>query len=370
VNSKAIFRSLKDSYTEWDEDKASRMAAALAYYTTFSLGPLLIILIAVAGLVFGPEAAQGQIVGKIDGLVGRQSAQAIQIVIDAANRPSSGVVATVIGIATLILGAAGAFAQLQDALNTIWEVQPKPGRGLMGTVKVRLLPFMMVLGVGFLMLVSLLISAGLVAVVSFFGKVTGIGSAELMLQAAGFLLSFGAMTLLFAMIYKVLPDATVKWRDVWLGAAFTALLLAVGTLAIGLYLGNAGIGSAYGAAGSLVVLLLWIYYWAQLLLFGAEFTHVRAKRHGAHVVPTKGAVLVTEEERAEQGIPHGEGERPGEGSGGNRLDGPEVDTRRTNVSPSSTRSGLLLASAVVGLAILGIGGISRGRSRRSRADVD
>jgi len=311
----------------------------------------------------------------------------------------------VIGIATLILGAAGAFAQLQDALNTIWEVQPKPGRGLMGTVKVRLLPFMMVLGVGFLMLVSLLISAGLVAVVSFFGKVTGIGSAELMLQAAGFLLSFGAMTLLFAMIYKVLPDATVKWRDVWLGAAFTALLLAVGTLAIGLYLGNAGFGSAYGAAGSLVVLLLWIYYWAQLLLFGAEFTHVRfgsaygaagslvvlllwiyywaqlllfgaefthvrAKRHGAHVVPTKGAVLVTEEERAEQGIPHGEGERPGEGSGGNRLDGPEVDTRRTNVSPSSTRSGLLLASAVVGLAILGIGGISRGRSRRSRADVD
>lgn len=368
MNSKAIFQLLEDSYSEWDKDKASRMAAALAYYTTFSLGPLLIILIAVVGLVFGPRAAQGQIAGEIEGLVGRQGAQAIQMVIDAASRPSSGVVATVIGIATLVLGAAGAFEQLQDALNTIWEVQPKPGRGLVGTVKVRLLPFTMVLGVGFLMLVSLLISAALVAVVSFFGKATGTGSAGLMLQAAGFLVSFGAMTLLFAMIYKVLPDARVAWRDVWLGAAFTALLLAAGTLAIGLYLGNAAVGSAYGAAGSLVVLLLWIYYWAQLLLFGAEFTHVHAKRHGARVVPAEGAVLMTEEERAEQGIPHGEGERTGQGGGGNRSGSSEVGTRRTHVS-TSTRSGLLLASALVGLAILGIGGISRGRWRRSRADV-
>lgn len=305
MNSKAVFQLLKDSYSEWDEDKASRMAAALAYYATFSLGPLLIILVAIAGLAFGPEAAQGQIVGKIEGLVGRQGAQAIQTVIDAANKPSSGIVATVIGIATLVLGAAGAFEQLQDALNTIWEVQPKPGRGLMGTVKVRLLPFTMVLGVGFLMLVSLLISAALVAVVSFFGSALGEGSTGLMLQAAGFLVSFGVMTLLFAMIYKVLPDAQVAWRDVWLGAAFTALLLAVGTLAIGLYLGNAGIGSAYGAAGSLVVMLLWIYYWAQLLLFGAEFTHVHAKRRGVPVVPAEGAVPVREDERADQAFAPG-----------------------------------------------------------------
>ena len=210
---------LKDAGSQWLEDKAARLGAALAYYTVFSLAPLLLIVIAIAGLIFGQQAAQGLIVGQIQDLVGEEGGKAIEAMIANADRPSSGILAIVIGVAMLLFGAMGVFGQLQDALNTIWEVQPKPGRGLLGLLKDRLLSFSMVLGVAFLLLVSLVVSAGLTAL----GSLLGEGQSGLLGQSVNWVVSFGVITLLFAMIYRFLPDAKVAWKDVWLGAAITAL---------------------------------------------------------------------------------------------------------------------------------------------------
>jgi membrane protein len=301
---KEIFELLKETYNEWSEDKASRLAASLAYYTVFSIAPLLIIVIAVAGLIFGREAAQGQIERQIQGLIGEESAQFVQTLIEASSNKTTGIIATVIGIATLLFGATGLFGQLQDALNTIWEVTPKPGRGVMGIIKDRFFSFTMVLGIGFLLMVSLVVSAGLEALNEYtsglWGDVAFVG------QALNFVISFGVITLLFAMIYKVLPDVEIAWRDVWIGAAVTALLFTIGKFLIGLYLGHSAVASSYGAAGALVVILLWVYYSAQILLLGAEFTQVYAKRFGSHIVPDEDAVPVTEEARAQQGMPRTE----------------------------------------------------------------
>jgi YihY family inner membrane protein len=206
-----------------------------------------------------------------------------------------------VGLATLAWSASSVFAQLQEALNTIWEVEPKPGAGLLGTVRRRVLSMTMVLGIGFLLLVSLVLSAGLAALGRFFGGL--LPGAEALWQVVEFAVSFGVVTLLFAAIYKVLPDAEIRWGDVWVGAAATALLFALGKLLIGLYLGHASVGSTYGAAGSLLVLLVWIYYSAQILFFGAEFTQAYARRYGSRIVPAEGAVAVTEEARAQQGMP-------------------------------------------------------------------
>ena len=279
MKSKEIFELLKETYNEWSEDKASRLAAALAYYTIFSIAPLLIIAIAVAGLVFGQEAARGQLDNQIQSLVGQQSAELIQTMVESASKPTSGIIATVLAIAAILFGASGLFGQLQDALNTIWEVEPKPGRGILGIIKDRFLSFTMVLGIGFLLLVSLVLSALLSALDTYLTDLLP-GSIYL-LQILNFVISFGVITLLFAMIYKILPDVQIAWSDVWIGAAVTSLLFAVGKFLIGLYLGNSSAGSAYGAAGSLVILLLWIYYSAQILLFGAEFTQVYAKKYGS-----------------------------------------------------------------------------------------
>ena len=294
---KEIFELLKETFNEWSEDKASRLAASLAYYTVFSIAPLLIIVIAVAGLVFGREAAQGQIEGQIQGLIGEESAEFVQALIEASSNKTTGTIATVIGIATLIFGATGLFGQLQDALNTIWEVTPKPGRGVMGIIKDRFFSFTMVLGIGFLLMVSLVVSAALAVVNEYmsglFGDIAYVG------EAINFIISFAVITLLFAMIYKVLPDVEIAWSDVWIGAAVTALLFTIGKFLIGLYLGHSAVASSYGAAGALVVVLLWVYYSAQILLLGAEFTQVYAKRFGSHIVPDEDAVAVTEEARAQ-----------------------------------------------------------------------
>src|SRR5205823_6143695 len=242
-----------------------------------------IIAVAVASLIYRREAATGQIVAQIQRTVGPQAAQAIQEMVRHSSKPSSGIIGSIIGVATLLLGAGGVFGQLQDALNTVWEVEPRPGRGLMAMLKERFLSYSMILGVGFLLLVSLLLSAGLEALAKYMGH------ALPWLPAVGpvldVLLSVVVFTLLFAMIYKVLPDAEVEWRDVWIGALMTAALFAIGKLLIGFYLGRSTVASAYGAAGSLVVLLLWIYYSAQILLFGAEFTKVYAVMHGSRILP-------------------------------------------------------------------------------------
>jgi len=291
---------IKETFSDWNDDKAPRLAAALAYYTIFSIAPLLLVVLAIAGLVFGKEAAQGQIIGQIQQVVGETSAKAIQEMLANARHPSQGAAATVVGAITLLLGAGGVFGALQDALNTIWGVTPKPGSGLMKMLKDRFLSFTMVLGLGFLLLVSLVISAGISAIVKFAGG--AIPGMPWIWGTVNTVLSGGVFTALFAMMFKILPDIHVKWKDVLAGAFLTAILFTLGKAGIGIYLGSGSVGSAYGAAGSLVVLLLWIYYSAQILFFGAEFTKVYAKRHGSRIVPVANAVPLSPEARAEQGL--------------------------------------------------------------------
>jgi membrane protein len=281
---KRIFNLLKEAFQEWNEDRAPRLAAALSYYTVFSIAPLLIVVIAIAGLAFGQEAVQGQIYRQLDGLIGADGADTVQDLIENARNPASGIFATIIGVVTLLLGAAGAFVQLRDALNTVWDVQTPPNQnGIIATIRSQFLSFAMLLGIGFLLMVSLVISA-LLSVFDDFLLAAGGG---FLLKILSLAVSFGVITVMFAMIFKFLPDTKIEWRDVWIGAAFTSLLFNVGKFLIGLYLGNSGVASAYGAAGSLVVLLLWIYYSAQILLFGAEFTEVYSRTYGSRVPEPK-----------------------------------------------------------------------------------
>lgn len=301
MNLKTVWGLLKETFSEWNKDKASRLAAALAYYTVFSLAPLLIIVIAIAGSVFGEEAARGEIVGQIGGLVGPQGAEFIETAIENANKPNARSIASIISIVALLFGASGVFAELQDALNTVWEVQPKPGRGVFNIIKTRFLSFTMVLSVGFLLLVSLVLTTALAALVNYFGRLLP-GGIDLLWQLANFILSFVITTVLFALIYKVLPDVKIAWSDVWVGAAITSVLFSIGRYLLGQYLGNSSFGSTYGAAGSLVVILAWVYYAAQILFFGAEFTQVYTRRYGSKIVPNENAIAMTDEARAEQGM--------------------------------------------------------------------
>lgn len=292
---------LKQTVSEWGQDKASQLAAALAYYTVFSLAPLLIIVITIVGLVVGKSSAQDQIMSQIKGLVGDSGASLLQTMIENANKPSSGIIATVLGVITLALGAAGVFGQLKGTLNQIWGVEVKGEGGLKGilaNLKSQFLSFTMVLGVGFLLLVSLVLSAALSAASQFISGAVPLtaGIGELL----NFVISFIVITVMFAAIYKVLPDVKIDWRDVWIGAAVTALLFTIGKFAIGLYLGRSSPASAYGAAGSLVVLLLWIYYSAQILFFGAEFTQVYAVRRAGKPLPAKSpAVYIEDRQKVE-----------------------------------------------------------------------
>lgn len=285
------FQILKETVAEWNEDNVPLLAAALAYYTIFSLAPLLLIAIAIAGTVLGEEAARGEITGQIQGAVGPVGAKAIEMMLQNASQPGSGgTIATITGVVFLLFGASGVFGQLQTALNTIWEVKPKPGQGIVSFLQARFLSFAMVLVIGFLLLVSLILSALLAAVSNFFGSF--LPGFIIVGQVLNFVISFGVVTLLFASIYKFLPDVKVPWKNLWVGAAVTALLFNIGKFLLGLYIGNSSIDSTYGAAGSLVVLLIWVFYSAQILLFGAEFTQVYSKYRGAPIVPSKHAVRV------------------------------------------------------------------------------
>jgi membrane protein len=280
-----IFKLLQETFQEWQEDKASQLAAALAYYTIFSITPLLIIAIAIAGSIFGRDAARGEIVGQIQGLVGKQGAEVIEVGLNNASQPELSNIASLISISLLLLGASGVFAQLQDALNSIWNVKPKPGTGLWDLIRKRLLSFGMVLAIGFLLLVSLIISAALSGLSNY--RINVLPGFDLFWQILNFVISFGFITLLFALMYKYLPDVKITWRDVSIGATITALLFTIGKYILGLYLGAGSFGSAYGAAGSLVIFLVWVYYSAQILLFGAEFTQVYARRYGSQIRPNR-----------------------------------------------------------------------------------
>ncbi len=278
------FKTVKDlvmeAAREWSDDKASRLGAALAYYTVFSIAPLLLITIAIVGFVFGDEAASGGIQGQIGGIVGEQGAEAIQSMIAGANEEKGqGIFATIISSLLLLFGASGVFVQLKDAMNTVWDVPEKESSGgIMGFIKDRFLSFGLVLGVGFILLASLVISTILSAFGTYIG---GSGALGPLLQILNIVVSFAVVTTLFAMIFKFLPDIELPWRDVWLGAALTAILFTLGKFALGLYLAKSSMASTYGAAGSFVVLLVWIYYSAQIVFFGAELTQVYSRNYGA-----------------------------------------------------------------------------------------
>jgi membrane protein len=307
-----MWRLLKETVEEWNKDKASKLAAALAYYTVFALAPLLILIIAIAGIVLGDDAARGEISRQLQGLIGSEGANFIESAIQNANQPGSdaGIIASIISIVVLLFGATGVFTELQDSLNTVWEVAPKPDLGFWQFIRNRVLSFGMVLGIAFLLLVSLVVSAVLSGLNTYMsGLLPGVDS---LWQLVNLVISLGAITLLFAMIFKFLPDVKIGWSDVWIGAFITALLFTLGKFLIGLYLGNSSFTSSYGAAGSLVIVLTWVYYSAQILFFGAEFTQVYARRYGSQIVPNKYAVPVTEEAKAQQGIPSQKGATDGE----------------------------------------------------------
>ena len=284
---RTFWQLIKEAAADWSHDRAPRLGAALAYYTVFSLVPFLVVVIAVIGLAFGQEAAQSAILSQIATLVGEQTALAIKDMLERADEPSTGWWTTILAIVTLLFGASGVFGQLQDALNTVWGVEPKEGRAVWGFIKDRFLSFVAVLGTGFLLLVSLILSSALAAVGKWFSGM--LPAPETVLHLLNFALSFVVITGLFALIFKILPDAHITWRDVWIGAILTAALFTIGKYALGAYLGKSHVASGYGAAGSLVLILLWVYYSAQILLYGAEFTQVYANRLGGRIVPAPDA---------------------------------------------------------------------------------
>jgi membrane protein len=389
LDAQGFWELVKATWAEFKEDKVPRLGAALAYYTIFSLAPLLIIVIAVAGLVFGQTQAQDALLGQMRGLIGSEGADMIQTMIDSTRKPAAGLFATVFGLGTLVLGSIGAFNQLHDALNTIWEVKPKANLSLVDKIKSRVLSLSMVLVVGFLLMVSLAVSAGLAAAGAFLTNALPM-VAEWILSVINFAISFGVITLLFALMFKYMPDAKIAWSDVWIGAAITALLFTIGKSLIGLYLGRATAGAAYGAAGALVILLLWIYYSAQIFLLGAEFTQVYASQYGHRVLPNKNAEAVTEGDRAKQGLTRiPAGQRPAASPAPRSAaaialgvqqpaastapmaetdpwDRPKPDPVATDVVPREELKRIHVSEMVTFVAGLGAGALVAGRSARRR----
>ena len=285
---KSIWQFLKTTINEWVEAEPFQLAAALSYYTLFSLAPLLLIAIGVAGLVFGREAAQNQIVETLQGMIGQDSAKAVQEMIQASSeKPKTGMLSTIIGFVALLFGAGGVVGQLQTSLNKMWEVTPKPGQGIWGFLRQRFFSFAMVLAIGFLLLVSLVVTAVLSSFTSMLSSF--LGDATFVAHAIDILVSFGFVTLLFALIYKYVPDVEIQWRDVWVGAALTSILFTIGKYLIGLYIGTSGVGSTFGAAGSLITILVWVYYSSLIFFLGVEFTRVYATQYGSGVAPAENA---------------------------------------------------------------------------------
>ena len=279
MNLSALTQLAKAAVANWLDDYAPSMGAALAYYTVFSLAPLLVIVIAAAALIFGQDAAQGAIIEQASGMIGESAATAIEGMLANAQKPRQGLIASAIGIVLLIVGATTVFAELETNLNRVWKVEADQGSGLWHFLRTRLLAFGMVLAIGFLLIVSLVVGAGTAALGKYWSG--WFGGLAFLLQAANFAVSVVVMTFLFAMIYKFIPRASIHWRDVWIGAMVTSLLFSLGKFLIGIYIGKAGVESSYGAAGALAVILIWVYYSAQIFLLGAEFTKVYAESHGS-----------------------------------------------------------------------------------------
>jgi membrane protein len=280
----ALAGILRRALAGWWNDNVPRLGASLAYYTLFSLAPILVVAIAIGGLIFGAEAVRGEIVGQIQGMLGREGAEAVQAMLEGAARPSTSVAATAAGVVTFFLGATGAFLELQTALNAIWRVKPKDDGSFFQVLVIqRLISFGLVVAMGFLLVTSLLVSAALAAVHTFMGN--AFPGVVVLWEALNVVVSLGVTTVLFALIYKVLPDVKLVWADVWIGALVTAGLFTIGKLLIGTYLGTTGVASTYGAAGSVIVILVWVYYSAQVILLGAEFTREYVATFGRRPAP-------------------------------------------------------------------------------------
>ena len=267
-----LWNAVKAAGSDWLAHKSPKAGASLAYYSVFSMGPLIVVVISIASLVLDHEGVQREVVGTLTGLLGNKGGEAINTMLKGAGKPNEGIFATVIGTATLIFAALGVVVQLKEALNTVWEVKPKAHAGLWGFVREYVLSLAGVAALGFLLLVSLLLTTALAAV----GTSMGGALPEAIMQVLNFVVSFVVIAAMFALLFKWMPDAEVAWRDVWLGALGTAALFDIGRFAIGFYIGKQGLESTYGASASIVVVLIWVYYSAQIVLFGAEFTHVRA----------------------------------------------------------------------------------------------
>jgi membrane protein len=367
-----IFPLIKETVSQFGEDKATRLAAALAYYAVFSVPPLILLVLVVLGRLLGAQFTEEQIqehlLAQFSGLLGSQSADVLASVIENASRPGGGLIAGAVGLVTLAFGASGFFAQLQDSLNTIWEVQPAPGRGILQTIKDRLFSFSLVAGLGLLLLLSLVVSTALSALNAYVAGL--LPDTRILVQILNQAISLIVIILLFAAVYKIIPDVQIAWRDVWVGAAVTALLFTIGKWAIGLYIGQSSTASDYGAAGSLAIFLIWVYYSAAIFFFGAEFTQVYANRFGTRLVPEEGAVPVTEEARAEQGLTPAKGEQPA--TGGARAAAPARTSVQaaaapvyypSNLPPQSRQEGAVQYYTIAVLAaLIGIWRWLRGRT--------
>lgn len=291
---------LRQTALDWSKDNAPLLGAALSFYTALSIAPLLVLSLRLAAFFFGEEAARGEIESQIQTMIGEQGAEAIQSMLQSANQPEAGGLATLFGLVTLLFGASGVFGSLQESLNIIWDVTPKPGLGLWSFIRNRFFSMAMVMSFAFLLLVSLVISAML----SFAGAYAfhWVKEIEGISHAANFVASLIVFTLLFAMMFKYVPDIEIAWKNVWLGAFMTAILFNIGKFAIGLYLGRSTFASSYGVAGSLIVLLVWVYYSAQIIFFGAEFTQVYANQEGAKRIPSDNADLVPDSKHPENDV--------------------------------------------------------------------
>ncbi len=293
MNYRSIWATFRETFSQWNSHDAPRLGAALAFYTILSMAPLVILIIAIIALMVGYSTAQNQLLGEVASLVGSAGAEAVKAMLQHAQKPGSGILASLVGIATLVYGASGVFGELRSALNKMWDVKPQETAGIWGAVKLHFFSFGMVFAVGFLLLVSLVISAVLAAIGKFFGGMLPLP--EFMLSAFNLLISLAGTAILFALIFRYVPEAKIAWKPIWIGATVTALLFTVGKFLIGLYLGKAAVGSPYGAAGSLVVVTVWVYYSAMIFFFGAEFTHVLACEGEGHpgkrATPEKDAAI-------------------------------------------------------------------------------
>jgi len=292
VNLNTIWSLLKETFNEWQQDKVPILAAALSYYMIFSIAPILILVIAVVGFIVGEQIAQDEVFAQLESFFGSENAASIRTILQNQFSPSSNITATIIAVVTILFGATTVFAQLKQALNLIWGVEPKPGRGVKGFIQTRILSILMVLGIGFILLLSLIISSVLSGATTWLEQHLFIPS--FVWTLVDLVISLSLTTLLFGQIYRVLPDVRIAWKDVVVGAGITAILFTIGKSLISLYLGNSSIGSAYGAAGSFVIVLVWIFYSTQIFLFGAEFTQVWSRRYGSQIRPNKNATLTRE----------------------------------------------------------------------------